>query len=489
VNFELDWLKRWHLYDPDRVVLQMPATGLRVNYRDLFHLSNIIAKSLAERGIGKGDRVAILAKNHWFFVAMLFGVQRLGGILLPLNFRLAKPEIDFILKDAEPKLLLVENEFLDRVASSAQIEDWQSFIEFATRQRLNNVNEFSTDAEDPCLLLYTSGTTGHPKGALINHRMLFWNSVNTSLRLGLSENDVTVSFAPFFHTGGWNVLLTPYLHMGAKTLMLEKFDPEQVLELIEKEKLTRFFGVPTMLDLMARTPLFAKAALSTLRFVVVGGEPMPINLIRSWEEKGVRIRQGYGLTEFGPNVFSLSERDSVRKIGSIGFPNFYIQTRVVDSEGRDVKPGETGELWLKGPVGTPGYWRNEKATSNLYHDQWLKTGDLVRQDDDGYFFVAGRKKEMFISGGENVYPAEVEQALRAHPAVLEAAVIGIPDEKWGEAGQAFVVCKSSLTETEVLEHCRTRLARFKVPKRVVFLESLPKSDSGKILKRELNTSL
>lgn len=489
MNFEIDWLKRWNIYDPERVVLRDVARELDISYRELFQLSNGIAWDLRARGVKKGDRIAVLAKNHWFYVAMLFGVQRVGGILLPLNHRLARPEVDFILNDAKPSLIFVEQEFVDRISPSDRIEDWSAFVDSSLFKKTSLLFELSTEAEDPCLLLYTSGTTGKPKGALINHRMLFWNSINTALRLGLSENDVTVSFAPFFHTGGWNVLLTPYLHVGAKSLMVDKFDPEQVLTLIEKEKMTMLFGVPTMLDLMARTPAFEKADLSSLRFVIVGGEPMPINLIRTWEEKGIRIRQGFGLTEFGPNVFSLSERDSIRKIGSIGFPNFYIQTRIVDNAGHVVKQGETGELWLKGPVGTPGYWRNEKATKDLYQDGWLKTGDLVRQDDEGYFFVAGRKKEMFISGGENVYPAEIEQALRAHPNVLEAAVVGIPDEKWGEAGQAFVVCKSSLTETEVLEHCRTRLARFKVPKRVVFLESLPKSDSGKILKRELNTSL
>lgn len=489
MNFELDWLQRWNTYAPERVVVRDPALKRDIRYREIYHLSQIIAHELSILGVSQGDRIAVLAKNHWFYIAMLFGVQRLGGILLPLNYRLARPEVDFIIGNAEPKVVFVESEFLDRIAYSDRIYDWVSWMERCSIAKFSDEIEFSTEVEDSCLLLYTSGTTGNPKGALINHRMLFWNSINTQLRLGLSQNDRTVSFAPFFHTGGWNVLLTPYLHIGAKTLMLEKFDAEQVLRLIEQEKLTMLFGVPTMLDLMARTEVFASADLSSLRFVVVGGEPMPIHLIQTWEKKGIPIRQGYGLTEFGPNVFSLSENDSIRKIGSIGSPNFYIQTRIVDASGADVPKGETGELWLKGPVGTPGYWRNEQATRDLYQGDWLKTGDLVRQDDEGYFYVAGRKKEMFISGGENVYPAEIEQALRAHPEVLEAAVVGIPDPKWGEGGLAFVVCKSPLQEEDILQHCRNRLARFKVPKRVVFLKQLPKSDSGKILKRSLSTSL
>jgi len=337
------------------------------------------------------------------------------------------------------------------------------------------------------MMLYTSGTTGRPKGALIHHEMIFFNSVNTSLRLDLRENDSHVAFLPFFHTGGWNVLLTPMLHKGARSIMYDKFDPDLVLEIIEHERVTILFGVPTMLDMMARSPRFASTDLSCLRFAVVGGEPMPIPLIETWQARDVPIRQGYGLTEFGPNVFSLSENDSIRKKGSIGLPNFYVDARVVNESGLDTGHGEVGELWLKGPTATKGYWRNELSTKELFHQGWLKTGDLVRRDEDGFYYVVGRSKDMFISGGENVYPPEVEQALLEHPEILEVAVIGIPDEQWGEVGKAFLVSKSGrpLTPDSLKSFCRERLAKFKVPKYFHFIDELPKGDSGKILKRNL----
>jgi fatty-acyl-CoA synthase len=491
MNFEIDWLKRWNDFGPQRIALRDSKHDIDISYRELYRLSIAVASELKNLGVEKGDRVAVLATNHWFYVALLFGIQRAGGICLPLNYRLAPKELDYILHDARPKVLISETDFIANVPknSAEKILSWNSFLEQVLALRDCKSIEFITESDDACMLLYTSGTTGNPKGALITHQMLFWNSINTTLRLNVSENDVHLAFMPFFHTGGWNVLLTPFLHRGAKSIVLDKFDPEEVLTLVAKEKVTILFGVPTMLDRMAQSAIFEKTQINSVRFAVVGGEPMPLPLIRKWQTKGIAIRQGYGLTEFGPNVFSLNEQDSERKIGSIGFPNFYIETKVVDASGSAVATNTVGELWLKGPVATPGYWQNPTATKDLFEGEWLKTGDLVRRDEDGYFYVEGRKKEMFISGGENIYPAEIEQALRSHPSILEAAVIGIPDVKWGEVGAAFVVTKTDLTESEVLEHCRAHLARFKVPKSVIFLNTLPKSDSGKILKRKLTSEL
>ncbi|MEN0057891.1 MAG: AMP-binding protein, partial [Bdellovibrio sp.] len=234
-------------------------------------------------------------------------------------------------------------------------------------------------------------------------------------------------------------------------------------------------------------PLFEKTDLSSVRYSIVGGEPMPIELIKVWDKKGIPIRQGFGLTEFGPNVFSLNEEDAIRKIGSIGFPNFYIEAKVVDNDGKELPDNQVGELVLRGPMCMQGYWHNEKATQETIKEGWMYTGDLVRRDSEGYYYVVGRKKDMFISGGENVYPPEVEQVLRAFPGVLEVAVIGVPDEKWGEVGKAFVVRQSDAVTTEELQgHCLKNLAKFKIPKHFVFLPSLPKGDSGKILKRKLS---
>jgi fatty-acyl-CoA synthase len=341
--------------------------------------------------------------------------------------------------------------------------------------------------EDPCMILYTSGTTGFPKGAIINYRMMFWNSVSTGLRLNLTSDDVILSFLPFFHTSGWHVLNTPALHRGARIVFLKKFEAERVLRLCDSEKVSILFGVPTTLDMMARTRAFEEVSLKSVRYSIVGGEPMPVELIKTWEARNIPIRQGFGLTEFGPNVFSLAAADSTRKMGSIGFPNMYIETRIVGDDGLEVGTNQVGELWLRGPACTPGYWKNEAATADAIREGWFTTGDLVRKDADGFFFVAGRKKDMFISGAENVYPVEIERYLSTHPKIREVAVIGVPDEKWGEVGKAFIAAKDGqiITEEEIFVFCQGNLARYKIPKFVEILADLPKGDSGKILKRAL----
>lgn len=269
---------------------------------------------------------------------------------------------------------------------------------------------------------------------------------------------------------------------------MKAFCPEKIIELCDSEQITILFGVPTTLARMMKTDNFDSSSLSSLRFAVVGGEPMPLELIRTWQGKGVLIRQGFGLTECGPNCFSLRAEDAESKLGSIGRPNFYVQTRVVTETLQDAEPNEIGELWLRGPMCMSEYWQNPKATEEAFFEGWLKTGDLVRFDQDGLFYVVGRKKEMFISGGENVYPIEVEKVLQAHPAIDEVAVIGVADESWGEVGRAYVVLKSGKTETaeNLAAFCSQNLARFKVPKQFDFLPELPKGSTGKILKSELN---
>ncbi len=510
-HLEVDWLKRWSRYAPSSIALMCGETLKEVSYGMLYKLSTELANHLAQTfDIKKGDRIAVLSTNEWEFVPLFFAAQRLGAILVPVNFRLTSREIDHILSDSGAKLLIYQNSYQETImACSSEAKPKQQWL-FDTADGLigflkHVFDKFSSDSsvhnkanktweiemraefEDPCMIIYTSGTTGAPKGALITHSMLFWNSVNTTLRLNLNQSDVTVGFLPFFHTGGWNVLLTPFLHRGAKTIFVKKFDPRQILKLSEKFRATILFGVPTTMDLMYHTPEFTSANLSSIRYAIVGGEPMSVDLIKAWQNKGIPIRQGYGLTEFGPNVFSLNEEDSIRKIGSIGFPNFYIDVKVVDNDNRALGPNEIGELVLRGPVCMQGYWQNAKATSDTIKDGWLHTGDLVRFDGDGYFYVAGRKKDMYKSGGENVYPVEIEQILSAHPKIREVAVVGIKDEKWGEVGRAYIALNADakMSEQEILDYCGAHLAKFKIPKSVVFLSELPKGDSGKILKRKL----
>lgn len=488
-----DWLARWALYAPDRVAIEDVDAGRSVTYVEASRIVHRTARLLRDEfGVRAGKRVAVLAPNAVEYVLLFFAVQRLGALLVPVNWRLAPREVAHVVGDAEPALLVVDDAFGEKV-EGVDVRRI-SFADLAARMNDAALPSEPLDApepdfEAPCMILYTSGTTGAPKGAVLTNRGIFWNSVNTGLRLNLTDDDRTAIFAPLFHTGGWHVLTTPILHHGG-TILLSQFDPERVLRLCDERGLTILFGVPTMMAMMHEQPAFAEVSLESVRYAIVGGEPMPIPLIRAWHAKGVPIRQGYGLTEFGPNVFSLPERDAERKAGSIGFPNFYIDARVVDDAGDELPADEIGELVLRGPAVMAGYWRNEEATAETITDGWLRTGDLVRRDAEGYFYVVGRKKEMFISGAENVYPAEVEGFLATHPSVKAVAVVGVPDARWGEVGKAFVVLKESAAATadEIVDFARTGLAKYKVPKHVAFLDALPTSDSGKVLKRALRES-
>lgn len=492
---ETDWLARWNRFSPTRVALSDADDGRDFTYAEFFAIANRLARVLRDRfGIRPGDRVALLNTNELETFFLFYALQRLEAVLVPINFRLTAREVTHILRDCAPRLLVHGEAFAGLVSELERTAQPAHRLGYAELQAIAFDSSLSAETipmharEDvACMILYTSGTTGAPKGAIIDHRMLFWNSVSTGLRLNLTQSEVTLAFLPLFHTGGWNVLTTPCIHRGARVILLRKFDADRVLEIAERERLTVLFGVPTMMDMLARSPRFATARLDSVRYAIVGGEPMPIELIRTWQARGIPVRQGFGLTEFGPNVFSLNEEDSLRKIGSIGFANFYVETRVVHESGRECAPDEIGELLLRGPACTPGYFNNPEATAHAIRDGWFHTGDLVRRDPDGYFYVAGRKKDMFISGGENVYPAEIEQFLRTHPQVHEAAVIGVADSKWGEVGRAFVSLASDarVSERELLEFCQGKLARFKIPRSVRFLATLPKGDSGKILKRAL----
>ncbi|MFN7262515.1 MAG: acyl-CoA synthetase [Pseudobdellovibrionaceae bacterium] len=498
MKFELDWLKKWNLYSPNAVAMVDGDTLRSLTYSELFQLSQRMAFCLhSVFHVRKGDRVALLSQNQLEIFALHFACQRLGATLVPMNYRLAAPEIEFLLKDSQPSLLVYEKDFLNLLSNTSEFPKLQSVVLSGeslalTEQSLKKTDlysDFASSEEDLALILYTSGTTGFPKGAMLSHRMLHWNSLNTTLRLNVQSSDAAVIFLPLFHTGGWNVLSTPFLHRGAKIILTKKFDGDQILSLTEKFGCSLIFGVPTTMDMMARSPKFQTANLKSVRYAIVGGEPMPLELIDLWHSKGVPVRQGYGLTEFGPNVFSLNEEHAKSKQGSVGFPNFYIETKVCDDSGQPVPANEIGELWLRGPSSMTGYFDNPKSTQDtLTADGWLKTGDLVRQDSEGFFFIVGRKKEMYKSGGENVYPAEVERVIQKIQGVREVAVIGIPDPKWGEVGKAFIALEHSmqLSEDEVVNYCQQHLAKFKVPKQVQFLSSLPKTDSGKIQKSKLN---
>ncbi len=495
-SFQTDWLDKWATYTPNRMFLREHQRDIQWSYVDFNNRTNWLAQYLIDQHkVKKGDRIAIYSKNKSEHVILFLACIKIGALLVPLNFRLMPRELDILINDAEPKIFFYDEEFSDhlpKLSSLSKIEIIKNLNELSKFLLENNLkSDFKTssaiDENDPVMILYTAGTTGLSKGVIITHKMLFWNSINTGLRLDLNSADHTQSFAPFFHTGGWNVLFTPFLHHGASHTLLTQFDPDLILQLMEKEKATILFGVPTMLQMMADSKYFNKVDLSSVRYAIVGGATMPIPLINIWHNKGVFIRQGFGLTEVGPNCFSLHQDDAIRKKGSIGFPNFYFDAKVMKDSKEECKVNEVGELWLKSPVVTPGYWRNEKATNEAITEGWFHTGDLIKKDEEGYFYVVDRKKNMFISGGENVYPAEVEAFLYTNSKIKETAVIGVDDEKWGEVGKAYIVIKENekLNENDIIEFCLGNLAKYKIPKYIEFLSELPKSEAGKIDKKVL----
>ncbi|HEX7175337.1 MAG TPA: long-chain fatty acid--CoA ligase [Pyrinomonadaceae bacterium] len=503
-----DWMSRRAVLSPAKTAVVDAATGAALTYKELDERATRLANYLRDQcRVQSGDRISILSQNRNEVLEAFFAAAKLTAILVPLNHRLTLPELQYILEDCEPRVLIYEREFLPvarRLRRQTAIEHYVALDESEEGNESSVVYEAALssasgdavevehfEAEAPALIIYTSGTTGRPKGALLSHRMLTWNSINTIIGWDITSDDVTTINAPLFHTGGFNVLTLPLLHVGATVVMMRGFDAEEALRCIEQHRCTIFFGVPTMFQMMLESPRFEATDFSSLRFFISGGAPCPVPLIEAYQKKNVAFTQGYGLTEVGPNCFKLSLEDAVRKAGSIGFPTFHSEARLVDEKGRDVRRGRVGELILKGGHVCSGYWRNAEATRAAMSDCWFYTGDLARQDEDGYYYIVGRAKDIIISGGENIYPAEVEAVLHSHPSVASAALVGLPDAKWGETPVAAVVARrgSSPTADEILEFCSGRLARYKIPKRVFFVSEFPLLASGKVFKRALREEL
>jgi fatty-acyl-CoA synthase len=439
---------------PDRVAVDDGER--RWTYAELDARSDELAS-----GFGHGERIATLTASSAEHVAIFFACAKAGAILLPLSWRLSAHELAFQLDDAEPSLLLASPE-LEPLADEALSLAAVSPARRPNRPRnrlLQGVEE-----SDPLLLIYTSGTTGRPKGALLTHANCFWTNLSFDLATGIRGDDVVLQVLPQFHVGGWNVQPLLAWWKGATVVLEREFDAARALRLIEEKRVTTMMGVPATYLFMADEPGFARADLSSLRLAVVGGAPMPAALLETWQRRGVEIVEGYGLTEAAPNVLYA------------GKPYPHV----------DVSLSDEGELLVRGPNVFAGYWRNPDATREAFTaDGWLRTGDVAERDGGGNYRIRGRLKDMVISGGENVYPAEVEAVLHEHPAVVEAAVVGKADERWGEVCIAFVVVRDETGEAELVEHCRERLARFKVPKEIRFVDALPRSGMNKVLKDEL----
>jgi fatty-acyl-CoA synthase len=496
MHYRKDWIDRWATYSPEKIAVREHGTGRLLTYAQLNQLANQAVWFLHHKlGLESGSRVALLSDFTLEQIILFVAAQKMGVILVPLNYRLAGREIAYMLENCRPDLFLVEEKYQPQLEGQTILADIRYVMKpEAFRQALDAAPPGELDQSHPPLpddhplfILYTSGTTGFPKGAVYTHGMAFWNSINTATRLDVSSQDHTLVCMPPFHTGGWNVFVTPFLHHGASFTLLPKFDPVTVLQILEQEEATLFMAVPTMLKMMLDEPSLANYRLASMRYFVVGGEPLPLPTIERWHQKGVLIRQGYGLTEAGPNITSLNHEDSARKKGSIGKPNFYVEYQLVDERGQVAATGDDGELWLRGPMVTPGYWQNPQASAEALQNGWFKTGDVAREDEEGYLYIVDRKKNMFISGGENVYPAEVEKYLLTHPAIEEVAIVGVADERWGEVGKAFIALRegSMLSEDDILDYCRRGLAKYKVPKHITFVGELPKTDTGKIARKLL----
>jgi len=481
-----DWLARRASLTPRKTAL-ITAEGEEIAYWRLDREAERMASFLSGRGLQKGDRVAVLAQNRPEYLELLFAAQKTGLILVPLNHRLSVAELQFILEDCAPSLLLYdesqENSASGLSGSCPSLPLKEAFVPGEpARQAATPVSD-----DDTWVIIYTGGTTGFPKGARLSYRMITWNAFNTIASWGLGHGDRAPVYTPFFHTGGLNVLTTPLIMAGGTIVLPGPFQPDRALEIVSRDRPTVVFMVPTMYKMLLEQSLFDKTDFGSVRFCISGGAPCPSPVSDAFAKRGILFRQGYGLTEGGPNCFWLPDEYVGTKPGSVGRPVFFNEVRLVDENGQPVPAGQVGELTMRGPHLFSGYWRNEKATHDALVDGWLFTGDLASCDEAGHFYIVDRKKDVIISGGENIYPAEIEAVLSTHPAVAEAAVIGIPDELWGEVPKAVLVLKHGfhVSAEEMVAFCADRLGRYRKPKEVEFRAALPKSAAGKILKREL----
>lgn len=500
-DYVTDWLDKRAKLTPERVALEDTISGTGITYADWNAQANRTANFLRSLGVQKGDRVSVYASNCVEYLDIFFACGKIGAIVHNLNWRLTVLELQGMITDAAPIVLVYSPEWQEKVDELRPlISTVRHFVAIGETKhkadtpfaKRNEYSEALSDRpdlamDDPWGIYYTGGTTGLPKGAILTHGNMTWNSINTVMSWGITAEDSAPLQLPLFHIGGPNIFMLPLVHVGGKTILCRQFDLDQTFDLIESNSITHFIGVPTMFVMMQQHERWKTADFSRMKLVISGGASCPLPVMQKFWDKGVDFKMGYGLTEATGNNFWLPPSDVRRKIGSVGYPIFHIDMKVVRSDGRTCNPNEEGELLIRGPHITPGYWNKPEETAQTIKNGWLHTGDIARQDEDGCFYIIGRSKDMFISGGENVYPAEVESVMHAHPAVAEAALIGVPHEKWGEVGRAFVVVEEgqTLTEEELLAFMRQRLAKYKIPHSVVFVNELPKTAIGKIDKKKL----
>lgn len=493
------WVSRRSVSGPSRRALTFE--GQTMTYGDLDGRIDQLAAELRAGGVRSGGRVGYLGPNHPAFLIALFACARLGAIFVPLNYRLTGSEIAYIVDDAELHTLIadvdaaavvdtVRSELsLARAISLKPVAGWESWDDVVAQRRSTTVPRAQATPSDVAIIMYTSGTTGSPKGAMLTHGNLFWNNVNALFSFDVASTDTTYVVAPLFHIGGLNVTTLLTLQKGGHVVLAPSFDAAGALEDIVRYRVTTMFGVPAMFLAISQLPEFETVDLAGLSYVICGGAPVPEPLIERYAERGIAFAQGYGLTETAPLALVMGIDQTATRIGAAGHKVLPLSdVRLVDSDNVPVAPGTPGEICVRGPQVMVGYWQNPRATAAAIDAQkWFHTGDIGREDPDGYIYVIDRLKDMVITGGENVYPAEVESVLYSHPAVTEVAVVGTPDPKWGEAVTAVVATAPGRTVTleELRAHAAVRLARFKLPLRLEIVDQLPRTMSGKVLKTAL----
>jgi fatty-acyl-CoA synthase len=479
---------------PDRVAMEELMTGRRLTYRELDERAARAAALLTVLGVGVGDRVAVLCRNRIAFFELLFACGKLGAIAVPLNWRMPAAELIPMLADCEPAILFhgAEDEetahaLREFSAVIVGLDDVHGYEDMMARQEPSGHCRAQWPADEIWYLLYTSGTTGTPKAVIQTYGMALANYVNLREAIDLHSGDRTANFLPLFHTAGINLHTLPALMAGGHVCILPGFDADRMIGLLERGALDIFFAVPAVYRELSLHPQFETMDLSRVRSWGCGGAPLPDILVEQYAIRGALVCNGYGMTETGPTCFLMSPEWVTRRIGSVGKPQLLVSARIVDAKGRDVAPGDTGEMWVSGPAVTPGYWHRPDATRAAFKGRWLRTGDLARASPDGFHYIVGRSKEMIISGGENIYPAEVENVLAEHPEVLEAAIIAVADERWGEVGCAFILPRAGRrpAAAELIQFCRQRLAAYKVPKSFVLVDDFPRTAAGKVQKHRL----
>lgn len=493
------WMHRRRIKSRDKVAII--GSGITVTYEELDRNINALAHALREAGISKGDRVAYLGENHPAFLEVFFATTELGAIFVPLNTRLAAPELHYMLEDSGSSLLIHADALSDLASRAAVGIDGirlltadsegtaasPSMIRFRAGKPTDYIDA-DVDLEDAAIILYTSGTTGHPKGAVLLHRNMTWNTMNAMVDYDITSTEVALLIGPMFHVAALGMGAFPVLIKGGTLILETAFDPGRVLDLISEHKVTMLSGVPTTFQMLSEHPNFATTDLSHMRNVTCGGSAMPMRVLEAYEARGVSFTGAYGMTETAPGASSLSPKYTRAKAGSVGLPHFFVSVRVVNDDFMDTAPGEIGEILIRGENVIEEYWNRPEASRDSFVDgDWFRSGDMGYFDEEGFLFIADRLKDMIISGGENIYPAEIEQIIVELEHISGVALIGVPDEKWGEVPWAVVTVRPGTTTSleEIRGHLEGRVAKYKIPKNVIIVDEFPRTGSGKIRKAEL----